>query len=40
MLLDHGNVIEEGTKDEVILRPKKQFTRSFIESLWFNNQQE
>jgi ABC-type Fe3+/spermidine/putrescine transport system ATPase subunit len=40
MLLDHGNVIEEGTRDEVILSPKKQFTRSFIESLWFNNQQE
>jgi molybdate/tungstate transport system ATP-binding protein len=40
MLLDHGNVIEEGTRDEVILRPKKQFTRSFMESLSFNNQQE
>lgn len=40
MLLDHGNVIEEGTRDEVILRPKKQFTRSYMESLWFNNQRE
>jgi ABC-type Fe3+/spermidine/putrescine transport system ATPase subunit len=40
MLLDHGNVIEEGTRDEVILRPRKQFTRSFIESFWFNNQLE
>lgn len=40
MLLDNGNVIEEGTRDEVMLRPKNQFTRSFIETLWFNNQQD
>jgi len=40
MLLDHGNVIEEGTRDEVILRPKKQFTRSYMEYLWFNDRRE
>lgn len=36
MILDNGNVIEEGTRDEVILRPKKH-TRSFIETL-INNE--
>ncbi|MFZ0512577.1 MAG: ABC transporter ATP-binding protein [Candidatus Nitrosopolaris sp.] len=40
MILNNGNVIEEGTRDEVMLRPKKQYTRSFMETLWFNNQQD
>ncbi len=33
MLLDSGKVIEEGTRDEVMLRPKMEFTRSFIETI-------
>jgi ABC-type Fe3+/spermidine/putrescine transport system ATPase subunit len=40
MILKNGNIIEKGTRDEVMLRPKKDHTRSLIETLSFNNQQE
>ncbi len=37
MILKNGNIIEKGTRDEVMLRPKKDHTRSLIETLCFNN---
>jgi len=33
MILNNGNVIEDGTREEVKLRPKAQFTRSLVETL-------
>jgi molybdate/tungstate transport system ATP-binding protein len=33
MILNNGNVIEDGTREEVQLRPKAQFTRSLVETL-------
>lgn len=39
VILADGKIIEEGTRDEVISRPKQQFTRSFIDTLRFNNKQ-
>jgi ABC-type Fe3+/spermidine/putrescine transport system ATPase subunit len=35
LILNNGSIIEEGTKDEVILRPKTQFTKMLIGTLWF-----
>jgi ABC-type Fe3+/spermidine/putrescine transport system ATPase subunit len=35
LILNNGSIIEEGTKDEVMLRPKTQFTKMLIGTLWF-----
>jgi ABC-type Fe3+/spermidine/putrescine transport system ATPase subunit len=35
LILSGGNVIEEGVKDEVMLRPKTEFTKMLIGSLSF-----
>jgi ABC-type sugar transport system ATPase subunit len=39
VILDDGKIIEEGTRDEVMSRPKQQFTRSFMDTLGSNNKQ-
>jgi len=39
VILANGKIIEEGTRDEVMSRPKQQFTKSFIATLGSNNQQ-
>jgi len=38
VILADGKIIEEGTRDEVMSRPKQKFTRSFIATLGSNNQ--
>jgi ABC-type sugar transport system ATPase subunit len=35
MILHNGYVVEDGTKDEILLKPKAEFTKSLIESLQF-----
>ena len=39
VILADGKIIEQGTRDEVLSTPKQQFTRSFIDSLEFDNHQ-
>jgi ABC-type sugar transport system ATPase subunit len=35
MILHNGYVVEDGTKDEIMLRPKAELTKSLIQSLQF-----
>lgn len=35
MILDNGYVVEDGTKDEIMLKPKAELTKSLIQSLQF-----
>lgn len=35
MILHNGNVVEDGTKDEIMLKPKAELTKSLIQSLQF-----
>ena len=35
MILHNGNVVEDGTKDEIMLNPKAELTKSLIQSLQF-----
>jgi ABC-type sugar transport system ATPase subunit len=35
MVLHNGYVVEDGTKDEIMLKPKAELTKSLIRSLWF-----
>jgi len=35
MILHNGNVVEDGTKDEIMLKPKVELTKSLIQSLQF-----
>jgi ABC-type Fe3+/spermidine/putrescine transport system ATPase subunit len=35
MILDNGYVVEDGTRDEIMLEPKVQFTKTLIQTLWF-----
>ena len=35
MILHNGYVVENGTRDEIMLEPKVQFTKTLIQSLWF-----
>jgi ABC-type sugar transport system ATPase subunit len=35
MILNNGYVVEEGTRDEIMLEPKVPFTKTLIQSLWF-----
>ena len=35
MILHNGYVVEDGTKDEIMLKPKVELTKSLIESLQF-----
>jgi ABC-type sugar transport system ATPase subunit len=35
MILHYGYVVEDGTKDEIMLKPKAELTRSLIQSLQF-----
>jgi ABC-type sugar transport system ATPase subunit len=35
MILHNGYVVEDGTKDEIMLKPKAELTKSFIQSLQF-----
>jgi ABC-type sugar transport system ATPase subunit len=35
MILHDGNVVENGTRDEIMLEPKVQFTKTLIQSLSF-----
>jgi iron(III) transport system ATP-binding protein len=34
-ILHNGYVVENGTRDEIMLEPKVQFTKTLIQSLWF-----
>ena len=33
MILHNGYVIEDGTKDEIMLKPKVEFTKTLIQTL-------
>ncbi len=35
MILHNGYVVEDGTKDEIMLKPKAELTKSLIQSLQF-----
>jgi ABC-type Fe3+/spermidine/putrescine transport system ATPase subunit len=35
MILHNGYVVEDGTRDEIMLEPKVQFTKTLIQTLWF-----
>jgi ABC-type Fe3+/spermidine/putrescine transport system ATPase subunit len=35
MILHNGCVVEVGTRDEIMLEPKVQFTKTLIQTLWF-----
>ncbi|MDQ6667108.1 MAG: ABC transporter ATP-binding protein [Thermoproteota archaeon] len=34
MILHNGYVVEDGTRDEIMLEPKVQFTKTLIQTLW------
>jgi ABC-type Fe3+/spermidine/putrescine transport system ATPase subunit len=35
IILHNGYVVEDGTRDEIMLEPKVQFTKTLIQTLWF-----
>jgi ABC-type sugar transport system ATPase subunit len=35
LILHNGYVVEDGTRDEIMLKPKEQLTKMLMQSLWF-----